>query len=81
MTEFLKRSFLVLEQPLGRWCTRTSNKYCDPMLKGSLADVDNNLCLGKPIKQIVHIKPNINKEEVTPWTHPTPLVYLYSYGI
>ena len=33
----------------GRWCLPSFNKHCDQILKGKLADYDNNLCNGKPL--------------------------------
>jgi hypothetical protein len=68
---------LLLDRPLGRWCIKESNKYCDPMLKGALADMDSNLCIGKDIERSSNMT---KKEKVTPWTHSTALVYLHSYG-
>ena len=81
---------LLLDRPLGRWCIKESNKYCDPMLKGALADMDSNLCIGKDIERSSTPTPPppippppssmTKKEKVTPWTHSTALVYLHSYG-
>ena len=33
----------------GRWCLPMFNEQCNQNLKGGLADMDNNLCNGKPI--------------------------------
>tara|TARA_A100001388_G_C28602692_1_gene418918 strand:+ start:342 stop:560 length:219 start_codon:yes stop_codon:yes gene_type:complete len=42
----------------GRWCLPSFNKNCDQILKGKLADYDNNLCNGKPVSITYNFKYN-----------------------
>ena len=49
--------FICKKQTMwGRWCLPSFNRNCDQMLKSELADYDNNLCDGKPLKKRQHKK-------------------------
>lgn len=60
----------------GRWCLPSFNKHCDQLLKGALADMDNHLCDGKTVRK----PPTVPREELCPWSNPTLLVMLDTYG-
>ena len=64
----------------GRWCTPTTNVHCDPDLKGALADRDNHLCDGRPVRA-VRTEVRAHDDEHLPWKHPTLLVFASSYGV
>lgn len=60
----------------GRWCLPSFNANCDQLLKGGYADMDNNLCTGKPIEKTK----SVIKEEINPWDNPSAMVFVNMYG-
>ena len=66
----------------GRWCLPSFNKYCDQILKGELADMDNNMCNGKPLEKRRPYPAKLNppKLNIIPWENPSLMVFVNSYG-
>lgn len=62
---------------LGRWCTRDYIETCSPELKADLTSRDNSV---ETNDMKFATKEKADREPPCPWSEPTLLMAVYSYG-